>query len=288
MRRAHGSSTCTRYCASTGLESSWCYSWPAACGGGFFAKARFGTHTLSRHSKYHVRPGDLVRLVISETRGQASASGSTSYMPYTRRRPLSLSRYGRARGRGRHLLVRVDAAGPPRPRSYKILQPVDGRRRTGGWWKRRISGWCPAGWSRGGWVCGCCAWCASCPLPETGRPRGPRSPGRVTAQRGGAYGRGVSSMRLGNSHGRGRARAQPGLHVEPLVLQRVFGQHALPRVELHQFRQHVLRLGGDIRVVWVAKLPCDDRLLRRHVGISDERVEAKQRDIERNLLQVLR
>ena len=78
-------------------------------------------------------PGDLVRLVISETRGQASASGSTSYMPYTRRRPLSLSRYGRARGRGRHLLVRVDAAGPPRPRSYKILQPVDGRRRTGGW-----------------------------------------------------------------------------------------------------------------------------------------------------------
>lgn len=75
----------------------------------------------------------LVRLVISETRGQASASGSTSYMPYTRRRPLSLSRYGRARGRGRHLLVRVDAAGPPRPRSYKILQPVDGRRRTGGW-----------------------------------------------------------------------------------------------------------------------------------------------------------
>ena len=128
-------------------------------------------------------------------------------------------------------------------------------------------------------MCGCCAWCASCPPPETGRPRGPRSPGRVTAQRGGAYGRGVSSMRLGNSHGRGRARAQPGLHVEPLVLQRVFGQHALPRVELHQFRQHVLRLGGDIRVVWVAKLPCDDRLLRRHVGISDERVEAKQRDI---------
>ena len=80
------------------------------------------------------------RLVISETRGQASASGSTSYMPYTRRRPLSLSRYGRARGRGRHLLVRVDAAGPPRPRSYKILQPVDGRRRTGGWWKRRGRG----------------------------------------------------------------------------------------------------------------------------------------------------
>ena len=130
-------------------------------------------------------------------------------MPYTRRRPLSLSRYGRARGRGRHLLVRVDAAGPPRPRSYKILQPVDGRRRTGGWWKRRISGWCPAGWSRGGWVCGCCAWCASCPPPETGRPRGPRSPGRVTAQRGGATA-GVSSMRLGNSQGvgeRGRSQA---------------------------------------------------------------------------------
>lgn len=100
-----------------------------------FSLRRGSAHTpFSRHSKYHVRrPGDLVRLVISETRGQASASGSTSYMPYTRRRPLSLSRYGRARGRGRHLLVRVDAAGPPRPRSYKILQPVDGRRRTGGW-----------------------------------------------------------------------------------------------------------------------------------------------------------
>ena len=69
MRRAHGSSTCTRYCASTGLESSWCYSWPAACGGGFFAKARFGTHTLSRHSKYHVRRPRRSRLVISEKPG---------------------------------------------------------------------------------------------------------------------------------------------------------------------------------------------------------------------------
>ena len=159
-------------------------------------------------------------------------------MPYTRRRPLSLSRYGRARGRGRHLLVRVDAAGPPRPRSYKILQPVDGRRRTGGWWKRRISGWCPAaGWSRGALVRF---------LPRD------RSPGDCAA--GGAYGRVKAWESVATcSASSGATRAS---EVSSSVLDS-------------------MSFASAVRVVWVAKLPCDDRLLRRQ-GISDER--KKQRD----------
>ena len=53
-------------------------------------------------------PGDLVRLVISETRGQASASGSTSYMPYCLERLLlALREQKKALGIPRAKLLQV-------------------------------------------------------------------------------------------------------------------------------------------------------------------------------------